>query len=293
VFPAGVIGAVLSYQYRVPLVITAHGHDVIGRRERPTTKGLLSFAMNRAKCVIGVSEEMSQVTRECSPHPERVVTMANAVDTDRFSPNADGRVLRQRLGIRDEDVLILVLRRLALKTGIHLLLDALPEVKGQGVDYKVLLVGDGPERKNLEEQARQKGLNGKVIFAGNVDNALVPEYIAACDFAVFPSLVEATSIAALEVMACGKPVVASNVGGLPEIIEDGETGLLVDFGGIGADYGRRKVPDSVIHGLSSAIAGIVNERQRCKLLGAKARDRVLKDFSWEGYVGKLTNLYKG
>lgn len=135
------------------------------------------------------------------------------------------------------------------------------------------------------------GIKDKFIFAGSVDQKDVPSYIAASDFAVFPSLAEATSIAALEVMACGKPVISSSVGGLPEIIENGKNGLLVDFDTKESLYHDYGLSEASLKNLENAIVKLAGSEKLRKEMGGNAGKIVKNKFSWDSYSEKVVSIY--
>jgi type III pantothenate kinase len=130
----------------------------------------------------------------------------------------------------------------------------------------------------LQARVRDLGVADSVIFAGSQDNRDLPEFYAAADIVAIPSLKEATSIAGLEAMASACAVVATNVGGLPEIIEDGVTGLLV--------------PPRDPAALSLAITRLVETPALRKHLGLAARARVERSFTWEQVANETTKAYE-
>ena len=119
---------------------------------------------------------------------------------------------------------LVVPRRLFPKNGVEYFVRALPAIAA-GADVEAIVIGDGPERERLTALAAELGVAARIEFLGARPHAEMPGLLCSGDLAVFPSLVEATSVAALECMACGLPVAASAVGGLPEIVDDSVGGL--------------------------------------------------------------------
>jgi glycosyltransferase involved in cell wall biosynthesis len=144
--------------------------------------------------------------------------LVNGVDTEIFRP-VEGSM--QRSGARRR---LVVPRRLFPKNGVEYFVRALPMIVA-GADVEAVVIGDGPERGKLEGLARELGVADRIEFLGARPHADMPGLLCSGDVAVFPSLVEATSVAALECMACGLPVAASAVGGLPQIVNDSVGGL--------------------------------------------------------------------
>ncbi len=150
----------------------------------------------------------------------------NGVDTDRFAPGKSP--IREELGISEEEVIILLARRLVEKNGVTVFAEAVAALKELPV--RLLFAGDGDERNKVEQILRDNGMFDQSIFLGGVPNPQMPDIYRAADISVLPSFMEATSITGLESMACGIPLVGTTVGGIPTLINDKETGLLVPPG---------------------------------------------------------------
>lgn len=209
--------------------------------------------------------------------PEKVITIYNGIDVSRFEKSARGRAVRATFGVTEDSVSVLVtVASLGPRKGHADLLDAFSEVVRDHPDARLLFVGDGPLRKDLEEQARRLELGGRVIFAGARYD--VPEILAASDVFVLPSVIEGLGIAAIEAMAAGLPVVATNTGGLPEVVKDGFSGLLVP------------VNDPV--SLARAVNSILGDREKAKRMGEEGR-KLSSGFSLAGMIGKIEALYDG
>jgi glycosyltransferase involved in cell wall biosynthesis len=155
----------------------------------------------------------------------------NGVDTKNFNPEVDGGVVREKYNISGSKVLLFVgaLTRWHGYKGLDVLLNALPSVK-ELLQIKLIVVGDGPMKAFYEGIVSRNHLQDSVIFAGRVEDSILPYYYAASDLLVLPSKdsSEGFGLVLLEAMACGKAVIGSRVGGVVEVIRDGENGLLVD-----------------------------------------------------------------
>jgi glycosyltransferase involved in cell wall biosynthesis len=168
------------------------------------------------------------------------------------------------------------LAALVRRKGIDVLLQALAVLGEQGIRPHLLIAGDGPERPSLEAQAQTTGLSGQVRFLGRRTDAA--DLLAACDVFVLPSRREGLGVAALEAMAAGRPVVASAVGGLREVVVDGRTGLLVR-------------PDDAV-ALAEAIAHLLRDEQLRWRLGSCGPQRVGEGFLAEQMVSSYVQLYE-
>ena len=224
----GAIEAVLAAKLAgVPAVIhSEHGYEIDMFTGLPMRRRLFR------RTVYAMTDAIFAVTRElCDFHarqawirPERMGVMYNGVDTQRFAPCKETRfAMRKELGLPAESFVIGAVGRLVPIKDHRTLLNAAALLSGSGIDVRVLLVGSGPERETLQSSAADS-LEGRVCFAG--DSSRVPEMLNAMDVFVLPSLREGMSNTLLEAMATGLPVLATNVGGNPEIIEDNVNGSL-------------------------------------------------------------------
>jgi len=199
-------------RYRVPMVLTLHTSHFLRLAKKPAWQPILRRIIRSADWLLAASEEIRDVALGLYPHP-RAEALTNGVDTELFRPVAPA--LPAEPGTRR----IIVPRRLFQKNGVEYLVRALPLVRRE-LPVEALLVGDGPERPRLESLARELGVGDVVRFLGARPNAEMPALLSSAEVAVFPSLLEATSVAALEAMSCQVPVAASRVGGLPQIVDE-------------------------------------------------------------------------
>ncbi len=201
---------------RRPYVLTLHTSHFLMRAGKPAWRSIFRRIVREADYLLATSEEIRQVALELFPH-SRSETMTNAVDTERFVPGPSDGSERRR---------IIVPRRLFPKNGVEYFVRAMPFILRE-VDVEAMVVGDGPERERLKQLVEELGVGDRIEFLGAQSNDQMPGLLGEADVAVIPSLIEATSIAALEAMSCELPVAASAVGGLPDII-DGAVGALFE-----------------------------------------------------------------
>ena len=250
-----------------PLVTTFHTSHFLKRAEQPLWRPVLARFVRSADHALAASVEIARVAEGLAPGTS-VEALTNGVDTSVFRPVAPALPPTERWRL-------LVPRRLFPKNGVEYLVRALPDIVAR-VDAEAVMVGDGPEREHLESLARELGMGGRVTFLGKQPHATMPGLLSAGDLAVFPSLMEATSVAALEAMACGLPVAASRVGGLPEIVDE-EVGALFEP----AD--PRSLADAVVRLL---------ERGRVEELGRRARERVISRWSNDRLAERHLEIYR-
>ena len=262
----------------VPTIYTAHESRFLLMAEQPRSRRWLKLALRPFQGILAPSTELLEVTRQLGVSSEKSAFIANAVDASKFRPGLNGETVRARYGVPMDHCLILCPRRLVPKNGLEFLIESLPSIRRSSRAVSVLIAGDGPEREKLEARVRELGLQDSVIFAGSQDNNDLPEFYGAADIVAIPSLKEATSIAGLEAMASACAVVATNVGGLPEIIEDGVSGLLVS----------PRNPEA----LAQAITRLIETRELRTQLGLAARARVEQKFTWEQVASETTRAYE-
>lgn len=200
------------------------------------------------------------ITKKCR-------TIHNGIDTNVFHPDKEARyLLRNRLAIHDEEAVLLSLGRITHEKGHHILIRAFGIIKQKMAATKLIIVGEGNNLVPLKELATALGLSREVIFTGPVDNLETCTHYNAADIFILPTLtVEGLPFVLLEAMACGKPVIASDIGGNCEVINHGKNGLLIRPGDI------TKLADEII--------SLIKNRNRADNLGIEAEATVKNQFS--------------
>jgi glycosyltransferase involved in cell wall biosynthesis len=202
----------------------------------------------------------------------RPFVLYNGVDVDVFRPTARKVEIKDRLGIPEKSRVLISVGRLVKWKGIHVAIEALAKLGRQFTDVYYLVVGEGNYREELKACARAAGVDSKVMLLGDVSHAQVPSYISLADIAVLPSIEpEAFGIAAAEAMACGIPVVGSNIGGIPEVL--GNTGRLC-------------APNDA-DALTEAIGELLANPAQIRALGERARQRIKHNFTWKHVVDRI------
>lgn len=206
----------------------------------------------------------------------KIRTIQNGIDTERFCPTrGEQGELRKAFGLAKFDSVIAVLARLEPQKGHALLLDALSTVCKQFPRVCVVLLGEGSLREPLEQQARSLDLTPNIKFAGFQGNT--PEWLAASDFTVLPSLYEGLPLAAMESLAMARPVIATAVDGTPEVVLNGRTGLLVPPGDVSA--------------LAQAMCRLLEDRELTCQLGIAGRQWIVDRFSIGRQIRDTEALY--
>ncbi|MBI4531886.1 MAG: glycosyltransferase, partial [Candidatus Latescibacteria bacterium] len=204
-----------------------------------------------------------------------VVVIHNGVDLERYHHDRDPTSMRRSLGIPEGTILIGTVGRLVDQKGYPDLLEALHLIARGGHKIIVLLVGEGPNRPEIETIIQKTGLSSVCRLLGHRDD--IPDILVSLDLFVLPSLDEGLPNAVLEAMACGKPVIATTVGGTPEAVLDRETGLLV--------------PPRCPERLAIAIETLLRDPARSRAMGQKGRKRMTEMFTVEKMLDGVERLF--
>lgn len=274
---ADVTGRVAGFLTRRPVVSTIHNCRTDLDKE-PYRRQWMERWTARMMCqrLVAVSELLREETAAWFGLPlHRVDAITNGIDTLRFQQPAafDAALFKQSL-LGGDFLLVTNVARLVPQKAQHHLLEAARVVIAARPDVRFLLVGDGPLRSTLEAQVA-RGLGGKVIFAGSRSD--IPDVLAATDVFALSSLWEGLPLTLIEALAAGCPVVATNVGGVPQVIRDGVTGLLV--------------PPANPAALAAAILECLRQPARARQFGAQGQTLVSQQFGMRDWARKLESLY--
>jgi sugar transferase (PEP-CTERM/EpsH1 system associated) len=265
---------------RIPVAIhSEHGYEVDMLRGLPTRRRILRrFAYSVTDAIFTVSEELkSYHSRQGWLPLERIRVLPNGVDTCKFARRPEeGKRARGRLGLPVGSLVLGAIGRLVPIKEQATLLQAAEILLAQGISAFVLVVGSGPDLPKLQEFAAVSStLSGRVVFAGESSN--VAALLNAIDIFVLPSRNEGMSNTLLEAMASGLPVVATRVGGNPELVEDRRSGFLFEPGDV-----------RTLVAILERIASDTNLREEC---GQAARSRAIENFSFEAMIRRYESLY--
>ncbi len=266
-YPDGVGAADLAAVSRVPLVQNVIGTDVNDLPKRASLRPQIAWALRRAQRVVAVSRDMAERVVELGVQRERVVTQHNGVDGATFAIR-DRAAARARVGLDHTGPVIVYVGNVKVGKGVKVLVEAMAPLArrhGRG-DALLCVVGSGEAGAELAQIVRAQGLERTVRLCGRQLHTDVPWWISASDVLCLPSYMEGCPNVVLEALASGRGVVATSVGGIPEIVADGKTGVLVPPGDAEALAG----------GLAAAL---------CRTWDPEAQRSSVQSLSWDA-VGR-------
>lgn len=219
-YPDGVAAVALGRVFRKPVVLTARGSDVTLFPQFAGPRRMIRWAMAEAAGLVAVSEGLKQAMVELGVSPETVTVLRNGVDLNQFRPLDPGPA-RQAWGLRPP--ILLSVGHLIERKGHHIAIEALAGLP----EWTLAIVGEGPERDRLGALARRLGVQDRVVFCGVQPHSRLASFYSAADVLILASSREGWANVLLEAMACGTPVVASNIPGNPEVVRRPASGAVV------------------------------------------------------------------
>jgi N-acetyl-alpha-D-glucosaminyl L-malate synthase BshA len=260
------------------IVTTLHGTDITLVGLDPTHLPITRYSILRSDAVTTPSEALRQATWAgfgIAPSFD-IEVIPNFVDTDVYAPSRERESLKALFpDFHEADTVLTHVSNFRPVKRIADVVAVFVEVN-RSRPARLVMVGDGPERSAAERTLRDQGLSGRAAFLGKQDRFV--EWLAASDVFLLPSEQESFGLAALEALSCGVPVVASRIGGLPELVDDGETGFLAPLGDV------LKMAEQVL--------SIVSDRPRWERMSSLARSRVLERYRMGPGVQRYEELYR-
>ena len=277
---AGAAWLLKLFHRRLPLILTL--------QEGKNLDSQNSFIKLARKLVVKKSDKITVISNYLKKYVlgirknAPVIVIPNGVDSDSFCRDfsyGELSALKDRLGIKPGEKIIISVSRLVPKNGIGDLIKAAAILAKKFKDpvFKLLLVGEGEQKEELQKLADDEGIKDKVIFAGYVSRSDLPKYLKISDVFVRPSLSEGLGNAFLEAMAAGVPIVGTPVGGIPDFLKDGETGLFCEVNN----------PESI----AKKIEQIVSDDSLRKKITDNALKLVKEKYDWKNIMVEYAKLY--
>ncbi|MFO0550469.1 MAG: glycosyltransferase family 4 protein [Polyangiaceae bacterium] len=224
-YPDGVASVLLGEALGVPVVMKLHGGDINVGAKNPPVRRWIEWAFARVAHVIAVSYPLAEEAHRLGAAWSKISVVEDGVDQNLFAPRPKGPA-REKLGLALHRRYVLYVGRLERRKGVFELMQAFDTLLERHADLDLLLVGDGEDTSACKTWAETRW-QGRVVMTGNVAPDAVAEFYTACDLATLPSYAEGTPNSVIEALACGRPVVATAVGGVPDMIHDQRMGELL------------------------------------------------------------------
>jgi phosphatidylinositol alpha-1,6-mannosyltransferase len=283
--PLGVMARGLRKKGVLNIVALTHGHEVWWAKLWPFSSAISFIARNVDHLTYLGEFTKNEISKALSPKEKmKLIKIAPGIDTDHFAPVPSSARLRRDLGLADKKVIVSV-GRLVHRKGQDILIQSMPEVLAKHPTAHILMVGEGPYRKELTKMVSELNLIDAVTFIGRIQYKELPRYICAGDIFVMPSRsrlagleVEGLGIVYLEASSCALPVIAGRSGGAPDAVDEGVTGYSVD--------GTSPLE------VSKAIVRLFDDSVKAKEMGQAGRSWIIDKWRWEIWSKEFNSLFR-
>lgn len=269
----------------IPIVLTTdtfpgiswrYGSKFVDLVAKAYSKSIGIIILRYADKITLLGTNLVKVAQEIRQKEGGLSVIPNGVDLTCFSLKSNTTGVKKDLGIGENEAMMLNISRLTPVKGIDTLIKITERLLKDGVKVKTVIVGNDPYKGEYQKLAQATGVSENIIFTGFRKD--IPELMSACDIFVLPSLSEGLPAVLLEASACGKPIIASNVGGIPDIVIHGETGFLAE----------PKDIDSFTH----YVKLLLNDEDLSRNLGRNAYEHVKRNFDWDMIIKKYEEIYE-
>jgi len=266
--PDGYVGLMLKKKYKFPVICSLLGSDInVYPNYRPLTLNLTKKAISNIDQLISVSKSLKFIAEKIALPKREIEVVYMGCNIEKFKNNRKSRRnIREKLGISSEEIVLLFVGSLIKKKGIFDLIDAFDQTYKKYKNLRLILVGKGSDYNKIVYRLNKLQLENKVYIVGEKIHDRIPEWVNASDIFVFPSYGEGLPNAVIEAMACSKPVIATRVGGIPEVIQDSKNGILIEKGNVRA--------------ITNAINCLIEDKKGRISMGKQGRQIVEEKFSW-------------
>ena len=284
--PNGFMSAVVSRLLKIPFVITLHGSDIFVSKQNPIFKKMAKWTLKHAAMVTSVTPAFLPDLAALNVPEERRCVIPNGVTPSVFSTPSQKRLaeLQETLSIPDKGLVVFALGRIVLKKGFDILIRALPDIRAKVPEVTVIIGGDGSDLPRLKTLSTELGVSDIVRFPGTINRSTVPTYFYLSDLFVLPAVVDPSGNmdgcpnVILEAMVCGKPVVSSGISGIPIVVADGKTGILVE--------------EKNVEALAAAIVSLLKDPGKRELFGKAGHQRIIRELTWQKVTEQFIAIYK-
>jgi N-acetyl-alpha-D-glucosaminyl L-malate synthase BshA len=267
----------MKSERHLPVVTTLHGTDITLVGRDPSFLPITRFGIEQSDKVTAISNYLKAATMETFCTGCSIEVIYNFIDYEYYRREPDEAV-RKTVAPGGEKIILHVSTFRPVKR-ITDCIEVLARLRNKySIDARLVMCGDGPERADAEALARELGVAGKVDFVGKQPQSQIRDYLSVADLMLVPSLTESFGLTALEAMSCEVPVIATRVGGLPEVVEDGGCGYLFEVG----DADR----------MAEAAAKILSDEREQERLGRRGREIAVSQFAAEKIIPQYESVYR-
>lgn len=278
--PSGYVGLLIKKRHNIPLACSCRGGDInTSPAYNKQTFRLTKSVLSQADQVTTVSAAL-KIAAETIARPRKdIKVIYNGCNTEAFTTNKEARMrIRQKIGISLEQKVIMFIGHLYRAKGVLELAHAFVKLHSKHPDSWLVFVGKGPAFNTITEIATSNSLLARFFFAGQMKHEEIPDWLNAADIFVLPTYAEGLPNVVLEAMSCRLPIVATKVGGIPEVVADGNSGILIE--------------PMNINQLVTAIDQLLSSNYLRENMGMRGRKIVKEKFSWRGSSSALRAVYE-
>jgi N-acetyl-alpha-D-glucosaminyl L-malate synthase BshA len=272
----------LRSERHLPVVTTLHGTDITLVGKDPSFLSITRFGIEQSDGVTAISRYLRDATYETFCNRCQIEVIYNFIDAEYYHRSVSD-ALRQTLAPNGEKIILHIstfrpIKRITDCIEVFAAIKSLGSGSGSQFHVKLVMCGDGPERADAERLAARLGVERFVEFVGKQPQSQVRDYLSAADLFLLPSESESFGLSALEAMACEVPVIATRVGGVPEVVEEGGCGYLFDVGDV--------------KGMAERTLMILSDEEERKRLGRRGREIAITRFATEKIIPQYEELYR-
>jgi glycosyltransferase involved in cell wall biosynthesis len=271
VYPDGLAAILLGRMLSTPVVISARGSDINLFPKFPTIRPLIRHVLKKADAVIAVSQSLKDAMTQLGCPEDKITVIGNGVDSEKFKPLPKATV-RQQLGLPRQARIVLAVGHLVELKGFQVLIEAVSRLRARMPDILLVIVGEGVFRSSLEQQVSRLGLEHSVRLVGAVPHETLSSWYSAADMFCLASSSEGSPNVVLEALACGLPVLSTDVGSVAEILDAGNCGALVT-----------RTPEAFERAISEAFARAWDREAIVSYAGTHG---------WNVVADKLVSVYR-
>ncbi len=282
-YPEGFVGLLAKRECKIPLIVTIHGSDILtcsevnyGARLSRRLDSIIHKTLKASDFIISASTATYKTALKLGVRKDRLYLIPNGVDLKRFCPKKSNKI-KEKYGLNEKFV-IFALRSHEPQYGLEYLIKSIPLVLKKIDNAFFVIGGSGSLQKYHEALTVNLGVEKHVFFTGLIPPEKVPDYYNMVDVVVVPSLQEAFGLTITEAMACGKPVIGTNVGGIPDQVVDGYNGFLI----------KPKDPNAI----AERILYLYDHPELAKRMGKRGREIAEKKFDINKRINKIIKIYK-